>query len=195
MMKTHFGDSYDIVKRTLIAWLRPMGSWAVHPMFTEENASDLAGSFERLVGAPLVSREVLERGTDRDTYFATCAGFGNILLDPNTGLRFPRRAGEQSPDHLFDSDLLSIVRQRSNVLTMIFDQALARGRQIEELGEKLRRLQGKGVQGFAYHSHACFLFIARETEILQRAYSLLSGPGRLPRHRFLAESPTRSRCT
>jgi len=35
MRMRYFGDSYDIVKQSLLRWLRPLGEWSVHPMFTE----------------------------------------------------------------------------------------------------------------------------------------------------------------
>jgi hypothetical protein len=40
MKLQYFSDSYDIVKKSLIAWLA--GNWAVHPMFTEQVESQAA---------------------------------------------------------------------------------------------------------------------------------------------------------
>jgi len=180
MKPSFFGDSYDIIKRALISWLQPLGNWAVHPMFTEEVSPEFAESFSALLDAPLVSSDVLERGTDRDAYFAPCSTHSHLLLDPNTGLRFRSSPKERSPHHLFDSDLLPIVNQRSGALTIVFDQALARGRQRSELEMKLETLHHKGLYGFAYYSHACFLFVAKELPTAQRARDLLCGSGRLP---------------
>jgi hypothetical protein len=35
MKLRYFGDSYDIVKKSMLAWLSPFGKWQTHPMFTE----------------------------------------------------------------------------------------------------------------------------------------------------------------
>lgn len=36
MKLQYFGDSYDIVKKSLICWLSEFGPWVTHPMFTED---------------------------------------------------------------------------------------------------------------------------------------------------------------
>jgi hypothetical protein len=186
MKSGFFGDSYDIVKRSLIAWLEPLGQWAVHPMFTETPSPEFVAGFSALVGAPLVSSAVLDRSTDRSAYFASCSTYSHLLLDPNTGLRFRLNAKESSPNHLFDSDLVSVVNQRPGALTVVFDQALTRvrGRDVQ-LELKLEKVRAMGLCGFAYNSHACFLFVAREAETTQRARDLLCGEGHLPGHRLI----------
>lgn len=68
----YFGDSYDIVKQSLIRWLRPLGQWSVHPMFTESASKSDSEKFERFLAVDLISREVLTRATGRDSYFARC---------------------------------------------------------------------------------------------------------------------------
>jgi hypothetical protein len=40
----YFGDSYDIVKQSLIRWLADFGQWSAHPMFPEGVAGCGAGT-------------------------------------------------------------------------------------------------------------------------------------------------------
>jgi hypothetical protein len=154
-------------------------------MFTERDSSEFAESFSALLDAPLVSTEILELNTDRGAYFASCSTCHHLLLDPNTGLRFRVNPKERSPDHLFDSDLLPILNRRPDSLTMVFDQAFGRGREQSDLKSKVEKLQGMGLHGFAYRSHACFLFVTQNQETAHHALELLAGSGRLPRDRFV----------
>ena len=188
MKPCYFGDSYDIVKRTLLEWLQELGNWGVHPMFTEVVTTEFSSNFLALIGVPLVSTDVLTSTTDRASYFSACAGYQNLLLDPNTGFKIGQRQSERSPDHLFDSDLFPIVDGRPGGLTVIFDQSLSRGRAVkEQLGEKLAHFRTRGLSSFAYTSHACFLFLSRERSTAERAYHLLCGEKRLPKERFLRD--------
>src|SRR5262245_4645327 len=53
----HFGDSYDIVKKSMLKWLSAFGPWAAHPMFTLRNRDNAA--FAHFLGVRLVSNDVL----------------------------------------------------------------------------------------------------------------------------------------
>jgi len=63
------GDSYDIVKQSLLRWLGAVGPWSVHPMFAEAATASEVEAFERLLGASAISRAVLGPETDRRAYF------------------------------------------------------------------------------------------------------------------------------
>lgn len=76
----YIGDSYDIVKRALLAWLSAFGEWHAHPMFTSEASPEGAAAFAGLIGVPLLSREVLTARTDRNDYFAVCAKAEHLFL-------------------------------------------------------------------------------------------------------------------
>ena len=58
MRMRYFGDSYDIVKQSLLRWLRPLGEWSVHPMFTEPVSSADVSAYETLLSANVVSTPV-----------------------------------------------------------------------------------------------------------------------------------------
>ena len=51
MRMRYFGDSYDIVKQSLLRWLRTLGDWSAHPMFTEAVSDADVAAFETLLGA------------------------------------------------------------------------------------------------------------------------------------------------
>ena len=52
------GDSYDIVKQSLLRWLADMGTWTTHPMFTEPISTEQANAFSRLLGTRLLSLDL-----------------------------------------------------------------------------------------------------------------------------------------
>jgi hypothetical protein len=185
MHPSFFGDSYDLVKRSFLEWLQPLGNWAVHPMLTEAPSAEFLEKFPRLMGVPLVSEEVLEKSTDRARYFGSCKGFQHLLVDPNTGLKLSSGTQEHSPDHLLDTDLRFLVNLRPGTLTMIFDQSLQRGRAEPDLRAKLDHLRSEGMYAFAYKSHACFVFVSREPDVTESAKRLLFVEGPLPDSRRL----------
>ncbi len=93
----YFGDSYDIVKQSLIRWLADFGQWSAHPMFTEAvTAADVA-AFESLLNVKVVSTDVLTLDTDRSAYLACGSACGHLFLDPDTGLRMPSTRGVRPP--------------------------------------------------------------------------------------------------
>jgi len=50
MHPQHFGDSYDIVKQSLLAWLSAdLGPWSAHPMFTDKVDDERATAFARFL--------------------------------------------------------------------------------------------------------------------------------------------------
>ncbi len=95
----YFGDSYDVVKKSLIAWLCEFGGWYAHPMFTEPVTPDQSALFARFLDAKLVSAEELTPRTDRAAYFSSCLSAGNLFLDPDTGIHLvPRRDSNLPPE-------------------------------------------------------------------------------------------------
>jgi len=55
MRMSYFGDSYDVVKQSLLHWLQYFGQWSVHPMFTQPVSDKNISAFERFIGAKLIS--------------------------------------------------------------------------------------------------------------------------------------------
>lgn len=106
MKRQYFGDSYDIVKKSLIAWLSSFGSWATHPMFTESFEPELAAAFSRLLGTSLLSESVLTPRTNRADYFSPCRTAGNLFLDPDTGVCLQTRRHSKSVSYVFGGELV-----------------------------------------------------------------------------------------
>jgi hypothetical protein len=181
----YLGDSYDIVKQAMLRWLSPLGSWSVHPMFTEAvNQADVE-AFESLLNARSVSKEILTTMTDRTTYFSCASRCGHLFLDPDTGLRMKSASGSRSPAYLFAHELLRLCNQRPESLTLVFDQSLPRGSEAKNLQEKLRQLSQCGVSSFAYVSHACFVFVSHDTTLVERARHEILFSSKLPEKRLL----------
>lgn len=185
---SYFGDSYDIVKQSLIRWLAPFGPWSVHPMFTEETDLARVCAFERFLGATVLSNAPLTAKADRLKYFDCALTCGNLFLDPDTGLKLVKVSGTRGAKFLFASELLLLIQKRPGFLTIVFDQSHPRGKAVESLNEKLRYLSNQGVSAFAYTSHACFILAGSNSGLVERARDHLLAESRLPKNRFVCQS-------
>jgi hypothetical protein len=186
MKLQYFGDSYDIVKKSLIAWLLEFGSWVTHPMFTEPFEREKAEAFSRLLGTPLLSIDVLIPRTNREEYFSACGTAGNLFLDPDTGVRLEPYRGKKAENFVFGPELVEWCRQRSGALTLVFDQSYSRSIKKNGLLQgKLHYFAREGISGFAYDSHATFLLLGADGELVQRARNHLLKISGLPESRFV----------
>jgi len=180
----HFGDSYDIVKRALLGWLAELGAWQAHPMFTSQDTSkEAATAFERLLGVPLLSREVITTRTNREEYFAVCKQATNLLLDPDTGVSL--KAGRPSPARVSAIELESFARQRPTRLTLTFDQSFARGNAIADIKRELAHFRERELAAFYYQSHASFLLVSLNASLVDRARVHLIKKVGLPSKRII----------
>ena len=187
MHMRYFGDSYDIVKQSLIRWLGQFGDWSVHPMLTGATPARQIERFERFLSARVVSTEVLTPNTNRESYLSCAAKCGNLFLDPDTGLR-SRETGVRGPKtkYLFAHEFVRLSEQRPKALTLVFDQSLPRGKERDCMEHKLGDLQDRGVHCFAYMSHACFVLGSRDERVVRRALHCIIAESRLPEARFLS---------
>jgi hypothetical protein len=184
MRMRYLGDSYDIVKQSMLRWLDVFGAWTVHPMFTEATTADEVNTFQFLLNAKVISKEVLTLESNRVKFFECCKSAQNLFLDPDTGLRFRTTRGRRAPEYLFSNELIEIINGRESFLTMIFDQSVGRGAERLHLTRKLSSLKHQGIEGFAYISHACFLVLSRSSaKVVQAKQHLLEQSG-LPASRF-----------
>jgi hypothetical protein len=180
------GDSFDLVKQSLLRWLAPSGQWRIHPMFTHAVTDAEALAFESLMGAPLLSRSVLTQDTPRDSYLApACAADGNVFLDPDTGLRLNVLRGKKAPFYLFLPELTEIVHVRPGQLTMVFDQSLPRGGEGDAVQAKLDVFREAHLYAVAYVSHAAFFVVSDERDKVSTAGHRILGESRLPPSRLL----------
>ena len=184
----HFGDSYDVVKKSLLQWLSTFGLWAAHPMFTHPTSADQAEEFSRFLGVPLVSAEVLTGMRDRSEYFKSCHQYHNLFLDPDTGIRLKNIGPRRSTGFIFAKEMIDLVRVRPQALTMAFDQSLARGREREQIRSKLVHFADQGVHGFAYASHASFVVLGQSKLLIQQAHAKLLASSALPTNRIVTTS-------
>jgi len=190
MRLKYLGDSYDVVKQSLLRWLHVFGAWSVLPMFTETVTAEEVEQYALFLGASVVSASVLTSVTDRTAYFLPAAGCGHLLLDPNTGLRLSQPTGHRnrvdSSNFVFAGELVSLSEQRMNSLTLTFDQSLGRGSERTELERKLQNLLECRVHAFAYHSHACFIVCGTDRSLVERARREVLTQSRLPEYRLIA---------
>ena len=187
-----FGDSYDVVKQSLLRWLAPCGPWRALPMFTEPVDPSEAAAFSRFLGVPLLSAPVLDRATDRDGYFAEAAACpDHLLLDPNTGLRVPAASRADAPDFVNGTELVAIARSRPEKLTLVFDQSVDRKHPpCEQIEAKLSWLAERDVYGVTYQSHVCFVLVSATQVVLEKALQTLAKESGLPRSRFVMARET-----
>lgn len=180
------GDSYDIVKQGLLRWLGSLGPWSVHPMYAEAPTSGDVEAFEYLLGAPAVSRAVLGPDTDRRAYFESARKCeAHLFLDPDTGVSFEKQPRRKAASYLFADELVEIAHGRPHLLTLVFDQSVARGKERQQLDAKLSNLADRGLHGLAYVSHACFLLVGSDGALVKRATHMVREGSRLPASRFL----------
>ena len=179
-----FGDSYDIVKQSLMAWLQNFGEWSVHPMLTKEATEPQITAFQNFLGAPVICREVLTKNTNREQYLRCGEACGNLFLDPDTGICLQPQS-RKSPNYLFGSELVRLSERRPLKLTLVFDQSFPRGKEPQFMREKLRNLWTQGFHAFAYLSHACFIVGAHHEPLVSRAFDAVVAKSRLPQNRFV----------
>lgn len=182
----YFGDSYDIVKQSMLCWLDSFGEWSVHPMFTEAVSEADVKAFGLMLGAKVISSGVFTTRSDRAAYLACAAGCGHLFLDPDTGLRLHPIRGVNAPKYLFAGELVGLAKGRPNSLTVVFDQSVARGSEKAHLNRKLEVLEQQGLFGFGYVSHACFLVVGPDQPLIKEALVQVIRKSRLPTIRFLS---------
>ena len=178
----HLGDDYDLIKRYLMALLAPDGDWAIVPMFTDEWLPADIESYERLLGGRVLTPELLGPDTDRQEYFRVAADAGHVFIDPNTGVKVKRMRGVEAPKYVFVEELCELVRERSDHLTLVYDQSIANGADATRVEEdKLDILGESGVQGIAYAAPVSFLILSRKQDLIAQARQRLGESGIPPR--------------
>ncbi len=186
MKPSYFGDSYDIVKLSLLRWLSWMGSWATHPMFTEPVSSEQADDFARLLGTRLLSLDTLTNDIDRIAYLTPAFEcHEHVFLDPDTGIRLKPTKGRKASAYIFGTELMEIASACPDKLVLVFDQSLARGSERQQLRSKLQNFAVSSVHAVAYVSHACFVLLCKNSSLVESAFKVLQSESRLPRGRFL----------
>jgi len=160
-------------------------------MFTEEvpqnEAEAFSQAFSLLLGVPLISKERLNART-RQSFLAAARNCRcHLFLDPDTGLYIGKRRCSKAT-HLSLSELVDIACSRPHLLTLVFDQCFDRRQKREEqLRNKLRALAVDGVHGIAYHSHACFLLVGCDANLVEHARDVLLQESHFPPERFIPE--------
>ena len=176
-----FGDSYDFVKRGILQLLAGCGRWSVHPMFTDGNPENYAADYCHLLGVPAVTtRSFIQSGRNRNDWLAAAQNCrDHLLIDPDTGLPFDE-TGRRPDDErnapaafLYAGELARIVRKRPDRLTLVFDQSFhwrgGDGAIIRQLNGKLQWVAQQGLHGLAYNSHAKFLLVSTNPDVLLAA--------------------------
>ena len=188
----YLGDSYDIVKQSLLRWLSDFGDWSVYPMFTQPEAAADIEVYERLLGAQVIKPSVLNLNdeAERALLFSSASSCSShLLLDPDTGLQIHGQKLKNPMDaakYVREDELLIITTARPNKMTIVFDQSVGYGmKQIRpRMEKKLLQLQKRGVHGFAYLSHACFLVVGQDKELIMQAHAKVIELSRLPSDRL-----------
>jgi len=182
-----FGDSYDVVKQSLLRWLSPCGEWVAQPMFTEDVSREQAEAFARHLGVSLLPAQKLGPDSDRDLYFASAAACGkHLFLDPNTGLKVPCARRADAPAFVNGTEVVHLSLKRPNKLTLVFDQSIDRRYSARQQVEaKLAWLAERHVFGVTYESHACFVLCCASKSVLNSARDVLLRQSGLPIERLV----------
>lgn len=188
MKMSFFGDSYDIVKQSLLRWLADVGEWSAHPMFTEAATSQEAADFARFLGVPVISSEVLRPETKRDGYFRVVERVEDIFLDPDTGVCLTKKPRAKSHRYVYASELVHMAAHPGSRLILTFDQSYRRGAGAAAVAAKLEALQALGLYGFGYVSHSCFLILGCDPDRVEAARSNILSKSHLPPNRIVIRS-------
>ena len=180
-LNRHFGDSCDIIKKSFLFWLRELGPWCAHPMFTHDIQKETADAFSRLLGVRLVSQERLLHISDRNAYLNVCRQGTHLFLDPDTGLGLGKGV---DPAYLYIDELVHLARASPSFLTMTFDQSVPRGKEKAQVERKLEYLLSKGISGVAYVSHAAFILVSKTEALVAAARETIMRQSGLPAQRF-----------
>ena len=191
-----YGDSYDIVRRSILGCLSDFGTWAVHPMFSEEFGQLFPRNYSQSLGLPLTTYRPVPSPTRRSDYFretTSCPATDHLFLDPDTGLGMPPSAPTRR--HLMGPELVEIVKRRAKGMVLVFDQSINRGQfekgkpameeTAKQLRKKLRYLKGNKVHAFAYCSQANFILVSTQEWGLQNAKLQLQRCLMIPDSRFI----------
>jgi hypothetical protein len=92
-------------------------------MFTETTNPTEATAFAAFLDARLLSDAVLAANTNRPSYFGCTSTCGNLLLDPDTGLRLESFGGTRAAKYLFADEFIRLIGERPGFLTVVFDQS------------------------------------------------------------------------
>ncbi len=195
MHPSKLGDSYDIVKQSLLQWLAPCGGmWDVHPMFAEDYSTrypTFNADYRKFLGVPyLTSVEPIPDKPRRKAYFERTTRSHprhHLLLDPDTGL-VPELKNNKK-QHLTYEELVEIARKRPGKLILVFDQSYSRNENEENKRcktlEKLSRLRKNGLYGIAYLSHANFILVSTDKQMIINAKRTLLEQSRLSENRLI----------
>lgn len=192
MNQEKFGDSYDMVKRSLLGWLSSQGAWAVHPMFTDDDPAGYRDDYCHLLGVDsgrLVFPGTIT-GVNREDWLEPAEKCEHhLFIDPDTGVPLTARGKSKVlHQYLLYADLVDIAKAdiRKDKLTLIYDQSVAYNQDKEQiLKEKLVRLQRRQVHGLAYMSHASFLLVSKDKDLLKYAHNALLKNSGIPDNRFV----------
>ncbi len=192
-----FGDSYDFVKRGILQLLDDCGGWSAHPMFTDDDPAHYASDYCQLVGVPAVETKSFQQvNRDRERWLKPAQAHpGHLLIDPDTGLPFDKKGRPshqgKSPAAAFlrAGELVHIVKDRPDKLTLIFDQSFHRKKELPvtaQIRQKLGWLEGQRIHALVYNSHAKFLLVSMDRDVLLAARHLLEGLN-IPKGRLIPD--------
>lgn len=184
MRLEYFGDSYDIVKRALLQWLRPLGEWYVQPLFTDEVSAEQANAFSSFLGGGLIRPFQARTRKEYEAALEACKGAGNVFLDPDTGVALPRPLKRVGRTHLSVSAFQALCSSNPSKVIASFDQALLRGAAEKSLRRKIDWLSERQISAVAFRSHASFLFCSNSAARVGDVIRLLLEAG-LPERRLV----------
>ena len=194
MHPNFFGDSYDLVKREIIHGLAPTNEWATHPMYFDFDQAPEQGFVDRY--AQFLGIALAERGTSRDDLVDVATACPqHLFLDPDTGL-WDRPGLPNSGNwdkHVRVGELVAIANAHEHRLMLIFDQGYSRiitnemrGQRVQQKLQTLRHAHEEHeVHGVAYVSHAVFIWVSTDADLLARATQRLLNRSGLPLDRFV----------
>jgi hypothetical protein len=154
MREIYLGDSYDLVKRFWHESLKSIAPLYAHPRFV---TSAIRTQYTAVTSIPILD--------------SLPVGQFGILFDPHTGIPLPTESlGLTNAAHASLPFMVQTDDELHPQYMICFDQSYHRRHELSREQQRARKrqfLQAQGIASFYYVSHAPFLFMAREAEVLQ----------------------------
>ena len=184
MEPTKFGNTHDIVKKSMLAdLLKDQGTIFYHPMYFQGKGEIRDYTFTcrsaDFLGIRLLHEDLTRR--DRVADAAVSGSPGHIFLDPNAGLTLKSTVRR---DTISAKDLIDITQSanRRGKLVIVYDKSITRNGDParNQVIDKLRHLSEEGVHCAAYVSHIAVVWMSSDPQVVQDATNRLLSESGLP---------------
>ncbi len=168
MNTRHLGDANDLAKKDILKTLKAELKKEVYvlPMFTDEFNEVQLSFYINWTSADGINNVVIGPNT-RENYFRdlNIKNYGIIFIDPDIGITF----NGWPWTHVSTNEISSVLTD--NNLVVVYDQAISNTENTRDRLNSINR--AISVPCFYLDAQACFAFISRDKNLLEKAKTCL----------------------